>query len=85
MIRLWDDLNDRYAPPEVVRELARIALVSLEAEPAAWKWRLTSLYDDAQVGPWRLCLAPLSPGAGAGCKTEAIALYTAPTMFQGKS
>lgn len=26
MLRLWDDLNDRYAPPEVVRELARIAL-----------------------------------------------------------
>lgn len=28
---LWDDLNDRYAPPEVVRELARIALASLDA------------------------------------------------------
>lgn len=33
MLRLWDDLNDRYAPPEVVRELARIVLASLEAEP----------------------------------------------------
>ncbi|HCN1110376.1 TPA: DUF551 domain-containing protein [Escherichia coli] len=32
MLRLWDDLNDRYAPPEVVRELARIALASLEAK-----------------------------------------------------
>ena len=32
MCDLWDDLNDRYAPPEVVRELARIALASLEAE-----------------------------------------------------
>ena len=36
MLRLWDDLNDRYAPPEVVRELARIVLASLEAEPVAW-------------------------------------------------
>ncbi|EHE8466496.1 DUF551 domain-containing protein [Escherichia coli] len=36
MLRLWDDLNDRYAPPEVVRELARIALASLEAEPVAY-------------------------------------------------
>lgn len=36
MIRLWDDLNDRYAPPEVVRELARIVLASLEAEPVAY-------------------------------------------------
>lgn len=36
MCGLWDDLNDRYAPPEVVRELARIALASLTAEPVAW-------------------------------------------------
>lgn len=36
MLRLWDDLNDRYAPPEVVRELARIALASLEAKPRAF-------------------------------------------------
>ncbi|MGS0505993.1 DUF551 domain-containing protein [Citrobacter sp. MAL-2] len=32
MCGLWDELNDRYAPPEVVRELARIALASIEAE-----------------------------------------------------
>lgn len=37
MVRLYDDLNDHYAPPEVVRELARIALVSLTAEPVAWR------------------------------------------------
>ncbi len=36
MIRLYDDLNDHYAPPEVVRELARIALAALTAEPVAW-------------------------------------------------
>lgn len=30
MLRLWDDLNDRHAPPEVVRELARIVLASLD-------------------------------------------------------
>ncbi|MCI3625006.1 hypothetical protein MP972_26605, partial [Escherichia coli] len=39
MLRLWDDLNDRYAPPEVVRELARIALASLEAEPIGFRCR----------------------------------------------
>ncbi|WP_233471563.1 hypothetical protein [Raoultella ornithinolytica] len=33
MIRLWDDLNDRYAPPEVVRELARMALAAMDSEP----------------------------------------------------
>lgn len=37
MVRLYDDLNDHYAPPEVVRELARIALASLEAKPVAWE------------------------------------------------
>ncbi|EGQ6094881.1 DUF551 domain-containing protein [Escherichia coli] len=37
MLCLWDDLNDRYAPPEVVRELARIVLASLEAEPVLYQ------------------------------------------------
>ncbi|HCA3882069.1 TPA: hypothetical protein MPK85_002690 [Salmonella enterica] len=36
MTQLYDGLNDHYAPPEVVRELARIALASLTAEPVAW-------------------------------------------------
>lgn len=35
MLRLWDDLNDRYAPPEVVRDLARIALAMLEVDKTA--------------------------------------------------
>lgn len=33
MTQLYDDLNDRYAPPEVVRELALIALAALEVAP----------------------------------------------------
>lgn len=32
MCALWDDLNDRYAPPEIVRELARIVLASQAPE-----------------------------------------------------
>ncbi|WP_374701465.1 DUF551 domain-containing protein [Klebsiella quasivariicola] len=32
MCELWDDLNDRYAPPVVVRELARIALAAMDSE-----------------------------------------------------
>nr|WP_244589719.1 hypothetical protein [Escherichia coli] len=39
MLRLWDDLNDRHAPPEVVRELARIVLASLEVEPIGFRCR----------------------------------------------
>lgn len=33
MCELWDDLNDRYAPPVVVRELARMALAAMDSEP----------------------------------------------------
>lgn len=36
MCGLWDDLNDRYAPPEVVRELARAMLALMDAEPAGY-------------------------------------------------
>lgn len=36
MVRLWDDLNDLYAPPEVVRVLARIALAAMDSESVAW-------------------------------------------------
>lgn len=36
MCELWDDLNDRCAPPVVVRELARMALAAMDSEPVAW-------------------------------------------------
>ena len=49
MLRLWDDLNDRYAPPEVVRELARIALASLEAEPVSQTYNLPELIEGMEV------------------------------------
>ncbi|HAM6382824.1 TPA: DUF551 domain-containing protein [Escherichia coli] len=57
MLRLWDDLNDRYAPPEVVRELARIALASLEAEPVSQTYKLNELSGNSPVTPdgWISC------------------------------
>lgn len=33
MCELWDDLNDRYAPPVVVRELAHMALAAMDSKP----------------------------------------------------
>ncbi|EPY4769142.1 hypothetical protein ACXDIJ_000320 [Klebsiella quasipneumoniae] len=33
MCELWDDLNDRHAPPVVVRELARMALAAMDSKP----------------------------------------------------
>lgn len=38
MCELWDDLNDRHAPPVVVRELARMALTAMDSEPVAYAW-----------------------------------------------
>ena len=46
MIRLWDDLNDRYAPPEVVRELARMALGAMDSEPVAYTDERNLVYID---------------------------------------
>jgi len=48
MCALWDDLNDRYAPPEVVRELARIALASVSSiGSASFVWERTiNLFPD---------------------------------------
>lgn len=46
MVRLWDDLNDRYAPPEVVRELARMALAAMDSEPVA---EVVSIYGDPEA------------------------------------
>lgn len=44
MCQLYDELNDRYATPEIVRELARIALQSLEVEPI--EAQITELKDE---------------------------------------
>ncbi|SAP46612.1 Uncharacterised protein [Klebsiella michiganensis] len=46
MVRLWDDLNDRHAPPEVVRELARMALSAMDSEPVAYLVCNGRLYQD---------------------------------------
>lgn len=75
MLRLWDDLNDRYAPPEVVRELARIALASLEADVVAWTDE-QELRDVEKYGCGYLFTAnPVTPNADPH---RVIKLYAAP-------
>ncbi|HFF8593706.1 TPA: DUF551 domain-containing protein, partial [Klebsiella pneumoniae] len=44
MCELWDDLNDRHAPPVVVRELARMALAAMDSDPVEVKG-IYELYD----------------------------------------
>lgn len=72
MLRLWDDLNDRHAPPEVVRDLARIALAALEAEPVAYIfkhpagrlfWSLTDESNRGQSDVMPVYTAPPAPVA----------------------
>ncbi|EFH5707522.1 hypothetical protein GPF39_07960 [Escherichia coli] len=80
MLRLWDDLNDRYAPPEVVRELARIALASLEAEPVAWRYRyvkkgVTDSQGEPWVGDWKY--VPTKEDCNDRPNYEIQALFTA--------
>ncbi|EGJ2779137.1 DUF551 domain-containing protein [Escherichia coli] len=77
MLRLWDDLNDRYAPPEVVRELARIALASLEAEPVSQTYNLPELIEGMEVAiDVSTCDADLG-NRYFGTVTEALELDTA--------
>ncbi len=83
MLRLWDDLNDRYAPPEVVRELARIVLALLEAEPVAWRYRyvkkgVTDSQGEPWVGDWKY--VPTKEDCNDRPSYEIQALFTAPPV-----
>ena len=83
MLRLWDDLKDRYAPPEVVRELARIVLASLEAEPVAWRYRyvkkgVTDSQGEPWVGDWKY--VPTKEDCNDRPSYEIQALFTAPPV-----
>ncbi|HAM4717894.1 TPA: hypothetical protein IBW70_002119 [Escherichia coli] len=83
MLRLWDDLNDRYAPPEVVRELAQIVLALLEAEPIAWRYRyvkkgITDSQGEPWVGDWKY--VPTKEDCNDRPNYEIQALFTAPPV-----
>lgn len=73
MIRLWDCLNDVVAPPEVVRELARIAQTAKGAEPV-YQWR--ERYEEG--GLWEDCTKEQYDGFAKNPECETRVLYTAP-------
>ncbi|EGO7251452.1 DUF551 domain-containing protein [Salmonella enterica] len=86
MLRLWDDLNDRYAPPEVVRELARIALASLEAKPIGAfhiaEQQVDGTSDYIKDGEWpidngtiEVYAAPPASSAGRKTNAEPLSMY----------
>lgn len=54
MCELWDGLNDRHAPPVVVRELARMALAAMHRDQVRSehaKWSQATFGDVGPVGP----------------------------------
>lgn len=62
---------------EEIRELARIALASLEAEPVAWAHRLINKRNGV-VHPWVYGSAEASPSEGDIFNIEVMPLYDAP-------
>lgn len=73
MIRLWDCLNDVVAPPEVVRELARIALTAKGAEPV-YQWR--ERYEEGSL--WEDCTKEQYDGFAKNPECEARILFITP-------
>ncbi len=77
MCGLWDDLNDRHAPPEVVKSVARELLAYRKAsrEPVAWT-DAEELRDVERSGCGYLFKAnPITPHAD---ERRVIKLYAAP-------
>lgn len=77
MCGLWDDLNDRYAPPEVVRELARAMLASMDAEPVAWTDEQELKDVEKDGSGYLFTVNPITPNADP---RRVIKPYTAPPV-----
>ncbi|ENZ3214110.1 DUF550 domain-containing protein [Salmonella enterica] len=75
MTQLYDDLNDHYAPPEVVRELARIALTSMDAKPVYQ-------YRERTYSEWQGCSERYYRVAKEMNTGLTRALYTAPPVSE---
>lgn len=67
-IRQWRETygpgSNVVLPAEEAEELARIALASIEAEPVAWKWRLTSLLTVCKLARGGCVLRHYHPARG---------------------
>lgn len=75
MCRLWDELNDNYAPPEIVRGMARMLLAGMGSEPVAWTDE-QELKDLEKSGcAYLFTVNPITPNADP---RRVIRLYTAP-------
>lgn len=79
MCAAWDDLNDRNAPPSVVKRLAELALAGMEAEPAYFINRVkrSDAYgDDVELRTYCYELDALKSKDDFG--GEVVSVYSAP-------
>lgn len=75
MCHLWDELNDKYAPPEIVRGMARMLLAGMDCDPVAWTDE-QELRDLEKSGcAYLFTVNPITPNADP---RRVIRLYTAP-------
>lgn len=78
MVRLWDGLNDKYAPPEVVRELARMALGAMDSEPV-YQCEFTHAADSGELQwHWEDVNEAFYEQYGSGPRGRHRILYSAP-------
>lgn len=77
MLRAWDDLNDRYAPPKVVAAMARQLLAGLEQEPVGITDR--SEIEGLKRGEMANVMPPDFKGVDAG---DEVLLYETPQLPQ---
>lgn len=82
MLRAWDELNDRYAPPKVVAAMAHQLLASTEQEPVAYIDPFTlknfATYRAGETDNKRMGREWVWANPDAGL----IPLYTAPQLLQ---
>ncbi|EAC0927443.1 hypothetical protein EGM30_19600 [Salmonella enterica subsp. enterica] len=68
---------------ENLRELARIALAALTAEPVAWKYRLVDI-NSGTGEHWKYSTQCITPTSGKTHCIESVPLYTAPPAPDNK-
>jgi len=81
MCGLWDDLNDRYAPPAVVKAMARELLALREAaeKPVATMHRLVNKRNGDEH-PWVCSVGVRHSSEGDIFRVEVQHLYAAPQL-----
>lgn len=77
MCRLWDELNEKYAPPEIVRGMARMLLAAMDSEPVGYL--IKDKYNPGGYFSRKNSIMSIRQEDIAEHEVSATPLYTAPT------